>query len=65
MEVNSGDAKLDSLIQSWMEWSLDGSADQQAMASLVEDKDFKTLRKLMLSRKTFGTAGIRGKMGPG
>jgi phosphomannomutase len=29
------------------------------------DKDVAQLRKLLLSRLKFGTAGLRGRMGPG
>ena len=33
--------------------------------ALIEGGEFDRLEKMMMSRKTFGTAGIRAKMGPG
>ncbi|RWS09628.1 phosphoglucomutase-2-like protein [Dinothrombium tinctorium] len=36
-----------------------------AIKNLVINKEYKSLEKHLLNRLTFGTAGIRGKMGPG
>lgn len=38
---------------------------QQEVQKLVDSEDVKTLSNLFLKRLEFGTAGLRGKMGPG
>ena len=63
--INSGDADLDALIGDWINWNADGSHDARVVQDLVYAGDWDVLRKIMLHRLTFGTAGIRGAMGVG
>ena len=64
-QIDSGDKELDGLISKWLEWNLEDSDDRKHVSKLVETGDFASLKKLMKPRKSFGTAGIRGRMGPG
>ena len=61
----SGRPELDSKLAEWLEWTPPGSPDHEAVKGLIESGEFDQLEKMMMSRKTFGTAGIRAKMGPG
>ena len=61
----SGRPDLDSKLAEWLEWTPPGSPDHEAVKELIEAGDFDRLEKMMVGRKTFGTAGIRAKMGPG
>lgn len=61
----TGDAMLDELIQNYLDWTLDGSSDQEKIMDLAEKRQVKELADAMNNRLTFGTAGIRGAMGPG
>ena len=63
--VNSGDPELDRLVRDWLRWNPEGSGDSDAVSQLLRGNEWDQLRKMMKSRKTFGTAGIRGVMGPG
>lgn len=42
----------------------DSEADKE-VRKLLRDDEIKTLSKLFLKRMQFGTAGLRGRMGPG
>ena len=61
----SGRPDLDAKLAEWLEWTPPGSPDHAAVKALVEAGEFDRLEKMMMSRKNFGTAGIRAKMGPG
>ena len=61
----SGRPDLDAKLAEWLEWTPPGSTDHAAVKALVEGGEFDRLEKMMMSRKNFGTAGIRAKMGPG
>ena len=64
LRIDSGDTELDQRIQEWL------SLDQQPASilevkQLVQEKKFEDLRNIMMSYLTFGTAGLRSKMGAG
>ena len=61
----SGLPELDSKLAEWLEWTPPESPDHRAIKDLIERGEFEQLEKVMMTRKTFGTAGIRAKMGPG
>nr|KAI8734278.1 phosphoglucomutase-2-like [Biomphalaria glabrata] len=60
----SGDAVLDEEIVLWLKRDKNEKS-RLAIKELVEKDDFEALRKLLLSRMEFGTAGLRARMGPG
>lgn len=62
--VNTGNVELDEKIIEWFKWNKDSNADAE-IQSLIKNNDTKSLSKLFLKRLEFGTAGIRGRMGPG
>ncbi|XP_051155000.1 glucose 1,6-bisphosphate synthase [Leptopilina boulardi] len=62
--VNTGNPELDEKITEWFKWNKDPNADVQ-IQSLIKNNDTGNLLKLFLKRLEFGTAGIRGRMGPG
>jgi len=65
MELPSfGDGDLDKEIEEWLQWDKN-EVTRGEIQSLCSDGDMAKLRKLLLSRLKFGTAGLRGQMGPG
>lgn len=63
-QVNSGDSGLDEKISEWL--SLDQNPDSIAeVKQLVREMKFEELRVVMMSSLSFGTAGLRSKMGAG
>ncbi|XP_076315840.1 heat shock cognate 90 kDa protein-like [Tachypleus tridentatus] len=62
--INTGNAELDEKIIEWLKWDKNEKT-KNAILKLVSGKDNATLEKLLLNRLTFGTAGLRGVMGPG
>lgn len=48
----------------WLEWDKNETTSNEIL-KLVNGGEIKDLRKLMLNRIEFGTAGLRGHMGPG
>lgn len=58
------DKKLLSLIDHYLEWERIES-HKVFVKQLIDNKDHVTLKKIIGTRLTFGTAGIRGPMGPG
>ena len=61
----SGRPELDSKLADWLEWTPPESSDHRAIKDLIERGKFEQLEKVMMTRRTFGTAGIRAKMGLG
>nr|CAD7195878.1 unnamed protein product [Timema douglasi] len=55
---------LDQRINQWLEWDKNEKTSQ-AIQSLVNNMNVSELEAMFDSRLTFGTAGIRGAMGPG
>ncbi|XP_014218420.1 phosphoglucomutase-2 [Copidosoma floridanum] len=62
--VNTGNSILDDKINEWLSWNKDTKAEQE-IQTLIDNDDVKTLSNLFLKRLEFGTAGLRGRMGPG
>ncbi|XP_023704077.1 phosphoglucomutase-2 isoform X3 [Cryptotermes secundus] len=59
-----GDAEIDKKVNEWQQWDKNEKT-RGDIYSLCLSKDMDKLRKLLLSRLKFGTAGLRGQMGPG
>ena len=58
------EASLMGLVEKWKLW--DKNAESLAeITKLESDKEWEKLDKMMSKRLEFGTAGIRGRMGPG
>ncbi|XP_043277545.1 glucose 1,6-bisphosphate synthase isoform X2 [Venturia canescens] len=62
--VKTGNTTLDEKINEWLAWNRDSEADKE-VRKLAKDGEIKKLSNLFLKRMEFGTAGLRGKMGPG
>lgn len=62
--INTGDNDLDIKINEWLQWNKDQKAAEEILKYL-NNGDTETLSKLFLKRLEFGTAGLRGCMGPG
>ncbi|ERL95093.1 hypothetical protein D910_12363, partial [Dendroctonus ponderosae] len=65
MAVNcKSEEPLQARVQEWLEW--DRNPDTRAAISkLVDENNTKALTQKLLSRLSFGTAGLRGKMSAG
>ncbi|XP_015765502.1 PREDICTED: phosphoglucomutase-2-like [Acropora digitifera] len=62
--ASSGDSGLDEKISEWL--SLDQHPDSIAEVNqLIKEMKFEELRAIMMSPLSFGTAGLRSKMGAG
>lgn len=58
------DAELQAKIKEWLEW--DRNATTAGEIKRLSDKgEHEQLRKILLNRLNFGTAGLRDVMGPG
>ena len=64
-EINSGVSKLDETIRNWLKWDHPESKAAKEVQRLVKEKKFDELKRIMMKRLAFGTAGLRGRMGPG
>ena len=64
-EMSSGNSILDDNVRNWLKWNIQDSKSYQDIMQMVDDKRWKELEKIMVNRLSFGTAGLRGKMGPG
>ena len=64
-EISSGNANLDENIRNWLKWNVKGSKSSNDVEEMVKACKWKELEKIMGKRLAFGTAGLRGKMGPG
>jgi len=65
MELPSvGVGKLDEKIKEWLQWDKNEETRGE-INSLYLNGDVNKLSKFLLSRLKFGTAGLRGQMGPG
>lgn len=62
--VNTGNTRLDEKIREWLVWDKNTSTLNE-IECLVKEQNYGTLEKLLLSRLTFGTAGLRGVMSAG
>ena len=64
-EISSGNPILDENVKNWLKWNIQDSKSYQDITQMVNAKRWKELEKIMVNRLSFGTAGLRGKMGPG
>lgn len=64
VEPKTGDPELDSLIKKYLKLERI-KQHRDYIESLAQQNDVNELNKLINKRLTFGTAGIRGAMGPG
>ncbi|XP_069676805.1 phosphopentomutase [Periplaneta americana] len=58
------DKELDEKIKEWLDWDKN-ERTRAEIQSLCLSKEVEKLKKLLLSRMKFGTAGLRGRMGAG
>ncbi|KAG6449374.1 hypothetical protein O3G_MSEX006032 [Manduca sexta] len=63
-ECNSGDLKLDAAVNSWLKHDKNPTTRQEVLDDIASSK-WEKLKKTMLHRQKFGTAGLRGRMGAG
>ncbi|XP_039751581.1 phosphoglucomutase-2 [Pararge aegeria] len=61
---NSGDSKLDAAVTGWLKHDKNPVTRQEVLDDIANSK-WDKLRKTMLKRQKFGTAGLRGRMGAG
>ncbi|PSN50266.1 Phosphoglucomutase-2 [Blattella germanica] len=59
-----GDTEVDGKIKEWLDWDKN-QVTRNEISSLCESNNVEQLRKLLLKRLEFGTAGLRGAMGTG
>ncbi|XP_022917761.2 phosphopentomutase [Onthophagus taurus] len=62
--VVSGDSLLDGRIEEWLNWDRN-DVTKKEIETLIANQDFDKLKKVLLKRLKFGTAGLRGRMGAG
>ena len=63
--ISSGNSILDDNVKNWLEWNIKDSKSYQDITQMVIAKRWQELEKIMVNRLAFGTAGLRGSMGPG
>ncbi|CAH2076982.1 unnamed protein product, partial [Iphiclides podalirius] len=61
---NSGDGKLDAAVESWLKHDKNPTTRQEVLDDIA-NSSWDKLRRTMLHRLSFGTAGLRGRMGAG
>ncbi|XP_013104900.1 phosphopentomutase [Stomoxys calcitrans] len=64
MSTHSGDAKLDEQIELWLKWDRNEKTLNE-IKQLIAASDWDQLKKRLLERLAFGTAGLRGCMRAG
>ncbi|PBC27809.1 Glucose 1,6-bisphosphate synthase [Apis cerana cerana] len=64
ISVNTGNIDLDNKINEWLKWNKD-VIHEHKVQELILNNNNKVLSSLFLKRLEFGTAGLRGRMGPG
>ncbi|XP_055712010.1 phosphopentomutase [Phlebotomus papatasi] len=62
--LNSGSQELNGKISEWMQWDKN-EATLEEIRKLVNDSEWEKLKLLLLTRLSFGTAGLRGAMRAG
>lgn len=63
-EIKTGYRDVDAKLREWFVWDRNETT-LEAITTMALNKDIKQLKNILLNRLTFGTAGLRGKMGPG
>ncbi|XP_041988185.1 phosphoglucomutase-2 isoform X1 [Aricia agestis] len=61
---SSGDSKLDAAVESWLKHDKNPATRQEVLDD-IKNSRWDKLKKTMMSRQKFGTAGLRGRMGAG
>ncbi|XP_049868330.1 glucose 1,6-bisphosphate synthase [Pectinophora gossypiella] len=64
MSCNSGDPKLDAAVNTWLKIDKNPVTRQEVLDDIA-GAEWDVLKKTMLGRQKFGTAGLRGRMGAG
>ncbi|KAJ9598205.1 hypothetical protein L9F63_011109 [Diploptera punctata] len=59
-----GNREVDEKIKEWLEWDKNEKTREEIL-SLCKAENVEQLKKLLLTRLQFGTAGLRGSMGAG
>lgn len=62
--ASSGNVELDKKIEEWLSWDKNEKTANE-IKMLVANGNYNALSNVLLSRISFGTAGLRGKMGAG
>ncbi|XP_037087325.1 phosphoglucomutase-2-like [Pollicipes pollicipes] len=62
--AQAADPALNAKINEWLSWDKNEETHAE-ISQLHQAEDWAQLRKLLLQRMTFGTAGLRGRMGAG
>ncbi|VVC88142.1 unnamed protein product [Leptidea sinapis] len=60
----SGDSELDAAVERWLKYDKNPITKQEVLDD-IHNSQWRKLRKTMLKRQKFGTAGLRGRMGAG
>ncbi|XP_045494673.1 glucose 1,6-bisphosphate synthase [Colias croceus] len=60
----SGDVKLDTAVESWLKLDKNPKTREEVLDD-IKNARWDKLKKTMLKRQKFGTAGLRGRMGAG
>lgn len=60
----SGSVELDKKVEEWLSWDRNEQTREEVQ-DLVQKGCHNELSKVLLNRISFGTAGLRGKMGAG
>ncbi|CAB0000970.1 unnamed protein product, partial [Nesidiocoris tenuis] len=64
MSIITGNEELDRRLEDWKSWNKD-SGGQKEVETLIASNNVAKLESMFLERIQFGTAGLRGRMGPG
>ncbi|XP_008197604.2 phosphopentomutase [Tribolium castaneum] len=56
--------QLETKIQEWLKWDRNEKTSSE-IKKLAQEKNYDELSKILLDRLSFGTAGLRSRMGPG
>ncbi|CAL7946214.1 unnamed protein product [Xylocopa violacea] len=64
LPIDTGNIDLDNKINEWLKWNKDLFYGNE-IQNLIFNKNIEVLSNLFLKRLEFGTAGLRGCMGPG
>ena len=65
IDISSGNEILDENVRNWLKWNVKSSKSYQDVLEMVKESRWKELEMIMVNRLAFGTAGLRGRMGPG
>ncbi|GFY60974.1 phosphoglucomutase-2 [Trichonephila inaurata madagascariensis] len=64
MKIEGVSEELGYKIEEYLDYA-EGLSTCDDIRQLVEEKNYDVLKKVLMNRLTFGTAGLRGRMGPG